>query len=117
MNNDKIPTKRTNQQSKALHKYLEMVSHELQNQGQSMRDVVRKMPLIEIPPTKNALKEIVWKPIMEVTLGRKSTTELKTNEVTQVYEIMAKFLAEQFQIDIPFPSEENTDEYIKSLDN
>ena len=103
-------------QNRAIHLYLSIVARELENQGQTMRDVVKKMPLVEIPPTTKSLKEIVWKPIQETSLGRKSTTELKTAEVRQIYEIISMFLAKEFEISLPFPSEEETDNYLKSYE-
>lgn len=97
---------RTHSQNNSIHLYLEMVAHELQNQGQTMENVIKALPTLEIPPTKNALKEIVWKPIQDVTLGKKSTTELETADVNKVYEVFSMFLSKNFQIDIPFPSNE-----------
>lgn len=91
-------------QNNAIHKYLDLVAHELQNQGQTMRDVIQKLPEVEILPTTKTLKEIVWKPIQKASLGKESTTELETAEVTLIYYIMSMFLSKHFQIDIPFPS-------------
>lgn len=98
-------TTRTEVQNKALHKYLELVAKELENQGQTMRDVLWRGRYLEVPPTKHSIKEMVWKPIQNATLGKKSTTELTTKEINQVYEVMSMFLARNFGIDIPFPSQ------------
>lgn len=115
---DTIPhPKRSNQQNKAIHKYLDLVAHELQNQGQTLQDIVKKVDMIEITPTTETLKSNIWKPIQEAMLGKKSTTELTTAEVNQVYEIISMFLSKNFQIDLPFPSYEDTDNYLKSYDN
>ena len=111
-----METKRTTTQNKSIHLYLEMVARELANQGQTMKDVVRLMPEVEIPPTKDSLKQIVWKPIQETALGKKSTTELTTAEVNTIYDIISMFLAKNFEISLPFPSQEETDNYLKSLE-
>lgn len=95
---------RTDQQNKAIHKYLEMVAHELCNQGQTMQDVIKHINKVEITPTKDNLKEIVWREIQKVLFGKKSTTELTTVEVNQVYEVMSMWLAKNFEISLPFPS-------------
>ena len=95
---------RTISQNNSIHQYLKLVAHELQNQGQTMRDVIQKLPEVEIPATTYTLKEILWKPIQKASLGKESTTELTTAEVTLVYDIMSMFLAKEFQIDMPFPS-------------
>ena len=108
--------KRTKRQNDALHLYLTLVAHELENGGYTMQDVVKKITTIEIPPTKDTVKSIIWKPIQNVLFEKKSTTELTTGEVNRVYEVMAQFLAQQFQISLPFPSEEDTINYLKSLE-
>jgi hypothetical protein len=113
----KQPLKRTITQNKALHKYFELIAQELQNQGQTMQGVIKKIDMCEITPTTRTVKEIIFKPIQEATLGKKSTTELTTSEINQVYEIMSMFLAKEFEISIPFPSYEQSDNYIKSYDN
>lgn len=108
---------RTLRQNSAIHAYVSMVAKELENQGQTIQDVVKKVDWCEITPTKQSVKETLWRPIQEATLGKKSTTELETNEVTKVYEIMSMFLAKQFNISIPFPSQEETESYLQSYDN
>src|SRR3990167_11370310 len=105
---------RTLTQNSAIHKYFELVARELQNQGQTMQQVIKKINWCEITPTKQSVKEIIWRPIQEEVCGKKSTTELTTSEVDQIYQITAMFLAKQFKISIPFPSIEETDEYLTS---
>ena len=108
--------KRTLTQNRGLYKYFELIAHELQNQGHTMNDVVEKYSAIEIYPTTHSVKEVLWKPIMTALLGKSSTTELTTKEINQVYDAVSMFLAKQFGISLPFPSQENTEEYIKSLE-
>ena len=108
---------RTSLQNKSLHLYFEMVAHELENQGQTMTNIIAKLPLIEITPTKNSIKELLWKPIAQSLFGKKSTTELTTAEITQVYEVMAMFLAKEFSISLPFPNQEETTNYLNSYEN
>ena len=82
-----------------------------------MQDVVKKIDMCEILPTTRTVKEIIFKPIQEAVLGKKSTTELTTGEVNQVYEVMSMFLAKNFEISLPFPSQELTDNYLQSYEN
>lgn len=114
-NNDKKAV-RTIRQNSAIHAYVSMVAHELANQGQTIQGIVKKVDFAEITPTKQSIKEILWRPIQEAVVGKKSTTELNTAEVSKIYEIMSMFLAKQFKISIPFPSQEETQEYLKSLE-
>lgn len=100
-----ITKQRTEQQNRALHKYLSLVAQELQNQGQTMQDVIKKINKVEIIPTTYNLKEIVWREIQKVHLGKESTTELTKNEVSEVYEIMSMWLSKNFEISIPFPDD------------
>ncbi len=104
---------RTSQQNKSLHLYLSMVARELQNQGQTMQDVVKAIRKVEILPTDKNLKELVWREIQKVVVQKESTTELAKNEVDEVYEVMSAWLAKEFQIDIPFPHDpDRIDNYI-----
>lgn len=108
---------RTARQNKALHTYLEMVAHELLNQGQTMTNVINKLPQVEITPTKDSVKEIIWRPLQEAVVGKKSTTELTTTEVTKVYEIMSMFLSKQFGISLSFPEDLGFEQYLEANGN
>lgn len=90
--------------------YLDQVAHELQNQGQTLQDVVAKINKVEIIPTKDNLKEVVWREIQKVVVNKESTIFLTKHEVNQVYEVMSMWLAKNFQIDLPFPHDEDLQE-------
>lgn len=107
---------RSNQQSKAIHVYVQMVADELCNQGQTLQNVIQHINRVEITPTKENVKQVVWHEIQKALFGKKSTTELTTDEVNKVYEVMSMFLAREFEISLPFPSEEQSDNYLKSYD-
>jgi len=97
------PKQRTELQNRAIHLYLTQVAHELQNQGQTMQDVVKKINKVEIKPTMHNLKELVWREIQKVHLGKESTTFLTKHEVTEIYDIMSMWLSKNFEISLPFP--------------
>lgn len=98
---------RTIQQNKSIHKYCTMVAEELSNQGQTMQNVIKHITRVEIHPTKENVKEIIWREIQKALFGKQSTTELNTSQVDKVYQVMSQFLAREFEIDLPFPSKEN----------
>lgn len=99
-------TQRTPQQNKALHKYCEMVAEQLNDAGYDLKAVLEKKA-IPVPCTKENIKENVFKKIEKALFPDKaSTTQLTTGEVTEVYDVMNKWLGEQFKIHVPFPSEE-----------
>jgi hypothetical protein len=107
---------RSSAQNNSIHLYLEQVAIALDREGHSMQDVVKAIKKAEIRPTMEALKEIVWKPIQWILFKKKSTTKLITTEVDRVYETVNAFIGREFQIHIPFPSQEIKDyeQYIKN---
>jgi hypothetical protein len=102
---EELVKQRTHAQNNALHLYLSMVANELQNQGQTLQNIVKAIKKVEIIPTKENLKEVVWREIQKAILGKESTTFLTKHEVTEVYEVMSMWLAKNFGIDIPFPND------------
>ncbi len=105
--NDIHPKQRTENQNRAIHLYLTWVARELQNQGQTMQQVVKKIDKVEITPTMQNVKEIVWREIQKTMFKKDSTTFLTKHEVTQVYEVMSMWLAKNFNISLPFPNDED----------
>lgn len=94
---------RTQSQNNALHLYLSRVADELNKEGRTMQDVMRAVKRAEIRPTMEGLKEVVWKPMQEIMLAKKSTTELTKQEVDEVFEMFNAFMGREFGIHIPFP--------------
>lgn len=105
---------RTSQQNKALHKHLELLADALDREGHTLQDVVAQIKKAEIRPTKDNLKECVWKPLLFAMYGKTSTTEMTTAEVDRVYEAMNAFIGREFHLHIPFPSRDVDDFYVLS---
>src|ERR1044071_6647334 len=93
---------RTIQQNKALHLYFQIIAEKLNDAGLDMRVVLK--PEVEIPWTKESVKDHLWRPVQDLYLKKDSTTELTTDEITKVYEVLNRFLAEKHGISEPFPS-------------
>ena len=74
-----------------------------------LAQISRKLE-IEIQWTPENVGDIIWRPIQKALTNTTSTTELTTKQVDEVYEHIAKFLAEKFSLNIPFPSEESLSE-------
>lgn len=108
MDKDLIKEKqRTDSQNRALHLYLTQVANELDRQGHTMQDVVKKITKVEIKPTMHNVKEIIWREIMKAQLGKESTTFLaKQEDIDKVYDVMNKWLGTYFEIHLPFPVDE-----------
>ena len=105
---------RTSQQNKAVHKFFEILSTELNTKGLDARMVLK--PTYQIWWTPEMIKRDLWKPLQEAMYSKKSTTELTTSEVSKVYEQIAHILGEKFGVEIEFPSEQETDNYLNSLE-
>lgn len=82
------------------------MAEELDRHGHTLQDVVKEIRKAEIRPTKENLKEVMWKPYQKAALNKDSTTELTTVEVDRVYEGLNKWIGERFHFHIPFPSNE-----------
>ena len=107
------------QQQKSLHLYLELVAETLDREGRTMQDVVKAIKRAEIRPTKMALKEVVWKPLFKIISGKDSTTQHDPKDLDRTFEAMNKWLGEQFEIHVPFPTQEIKDyeSYVKNTQN
>ena len=94
---------RTLTQNKSIHKYFELVSSALK--GYSVSVIIEKLSSqgIELFITPHVVKEI-WRTIQLQQVGKKSTTRLTTNEIDIVYDVFNKFISENFEVTIPFPS-------------
>ncbi|HQI26285.1 MAG TPA: hypothetical protein PLY95_03520 [Candidatus Paceibacterota bacterium] len=96
---------RTLRQNNALHKYFEMASVALNDAGYDIKKTLNSK--LEHPWNGERFKELIWRPVQEACLGKKSTTELcKAREIDIVYEVINKHLSEKYGIYVPFPSEE-----------
>jgi len=58
----------------------------------------------------------LFRPIMKAMLLKDSTTELDTKEISDVWEVLMSQLGEKKGVEyIEFPSEKQTEAYLKSL--
>lgn len=109
-----MKTKRTPKQNSSLHLYCKILMEVLNEAGLDQRVVLK--PEVDIPWTLKAVKEKLWKPIQEVVLDKESTTELNTDEVSKVYDVLHRHLVDKFGAvtEFPqFPSEESRIDYDK----
>ena len=98
----KANKQRTLTQNRAIHKYCSMLAKDLNDAGYDMKKVIKEE--VDIPWSEGNAKEFLWRPIQKALGLPDSTTDLATNEVSQVYEVLSKNLAEKFNITTPFPS-------------
>ncbi len=93
---------RTSQQNKALHKYCELLAVVLNDAGLDMKTVLK--PEIDIPWTKESVKNHLWRPIQEIMLDKESTTEMDTSDPSDIYLVLDRHLAEKFGVHVEWPS-------------
>jgi len=104
---DKAEKQRTEQQNKALHLFFRLLAEKLNEHGKDLATILVKSP-IDIPATEKNVKEVIWRPIQEAMLGKKSTTILTTKEIDRIVDVICKFLGEM-KIECPtFPSVEDS---------
>ena len=102
--------KRTEAQNNALHLYFEMIAQALNREGLDIRVVLQVIAEkgVDMMWSKELVKELLWRRIQKKYLGKHSTTELDSiGEITQIYDMLNKFLSENFFITQPFPSLES----------
>lgn len=93
---------RTPVQNRSLHAYFTLVAESLNNSNLSVRDVLK--PGVDVPWTPLTVKELLWRSVQRIFLGKESTSLLSTKEVNQVYEIVDRHLSQIGLDSIPFPS-------------
>lgn len=93
---DAPPKTRTLTQNRALHLWLSQLAQTLNDAGLDMKRVLKTE--VDIPWTQESAKEFLWRPIQQVMLSKKSTTEAETSEYNQVYETLSLHLMQKFSI-------------------
>jgi hypothetical protein len=93
---------RTTTQNKALHKYYSLLSDALNEAGYDMKKTLKESA--EIPWTAEAVKLNIWKPVQDAMLDKKSTTELETTEVDEIYKVVDRHLSQKTGVHVEFPS-------------
>ena len=95
---------RTLQQNKALHKFCELLADALNDAGYDMKKTLK--PGVDIPWTKDMIKEHIWRPVMKAMEGVESTTEMNTVDPSEIYEVVNRHMAEKFGVHVSWPSNE-----------
>lgn len=95
---------RTILQNKALHKYFELLAEALNNAGWDMKKTLKEE--VEIPWTKESVKNHLWRPIQEIMLSKHSTTELNTKNPSEIYAVLDRHLSSKTGVHVEFPKDE-----------
>jgi len=91
---------RTSQQNKGIHAFCGEVAKQMEARGLDMKTVLKDG--VPISPTKELIKEYMWKPIQKALTGKESTTAINKKQVNEVYEYLSRLLAEKYDINVRF---------------
>jgi len=93
----------TKQQRKAVHKYLRLLATEFNDKNVGMKAMLNHKPEMEIMPTMDSLKEMIWKPICKALYGVESSEDLEPGQVDKVYQAINDWTTLEHGISIRFP--------------
>ena len=103
---------RTSQQNKAAHVYFTLVAEALNEAGLDMKQVLPRQ--VDIPWSRETVKELIWRPIQDAQLRKRSTTELTRGEIDAVYETVNRFLS-GMGLHVPFPTAEEDKIFVPGI--
>jgi len=106
--------KRSLLQNASLHLYFTLLAEELTGAGYNLKETLENIRL-DIPVTPISVKENIFKPVLKAMTGKDSTTQMTTGEITTIWEALNLALGTRMGIHVPFPSQEQTGAYQKSL--
>lgn len=93
---------RTSRQNRALHLLFDLLASELNEAGLDMRRTLKES--IDIPWNGDTVKEYLWRPVQQAQLQKKSTTELTTKDIDEVFDTINRHLGTKFGLYMAFPS-------------
>jgi hypothetical protein len=93
---------RTDVQNRALHLMFDQLAKELNDRGLYISKVIK----VDAPWNKERVKELIWRPTQMKILNKKSTTQLTTKDIDEVF-IPIERAVNELGCDIQFPSIEH----------
>lgn len=99
---------RSTQQNKALHKHCDLVAKECNEIGFTYSEYIRQRPKLEMPWTMERVKDL-WRTAAYHMYGHTSTSQITTDQIDKIYDVVNKAIAEITGVHVPFPSIEEYD--------
>ncbi len=93
---------RSNTQNRSLHLYFSLLAAELNKGGLTVEKTIK----VDTAWTGESIKELIWKPIQNAVLNKKSTTKLTKDEVSKVYDTLNYALSTKYGLYVAFPSQD-----------
>lgn len=95
--------KRTILQNASIHKYCLLLANQFNEAGLDMKAVL-ETKTVSVEWSMVSVKEVIWRPIQLALFDKESSTQLETDQVSKVYEQIARHLSENLNITQSFPS-------------
>jgi len=110
MFNWKTGRQRTDTQNAAIHVFCRLIAEQLNDAGYEM--VVDSKVLrseVEVPWTQDSVKDFLWRKVqMSLYPEKQSTVKLERKEVSEVAEVITRYLSEKFNLQVSFPNKDKT---------
>ena len=97
--------KATPKQRAAIEVYCRLLSEALNDAGIEMKTFF-KVKVVDIPWSQARVKDLIWRQVQQPMTGKKSTRQLDVVEVSEIYNVVQRHIAENFGVHVEFPSEE-----------
>ena len=106
----KTGRQRTDTQNAAIHVFCRLIAEELNAAGYEMKvDSPVLKSQIEVPWTQESVKDFIWRKVqMSLYPEKESTVKLERAEVSEVADVIIRYLAEKFGVQVNFPSRGDT---------
>jgi len=93
---------RTRLQNRSMHLYSSLVSKELNDSGWTKKKYY-EVKEVDIGWTPESVLDDIWRGIQEAMFQHRSTSKLKTEQVSEVYDRMSRHLSEFCNVTPGFP--------------
>ena len=100
--------KRSIKQNKSIHLYFTQLAEALNDAGYDVKKTMKHD--FSIPWNDKLVKELLWRQVQEVMTDIESTANLEPKQVSEVYEVVNRHIAQTTGVSVSFP-----DEYSLSL--
>ena len=94
--------KRSLQQNNAMWLYWKNLADAFNDAGLDMKKVLNDE--VDIPWNEDLIKEHIWGKIQELLVGHTKTSKLESKQVSEIYDIVNRRVAQNHGVNVPFPS-------------
>ena len=96
---------RTIPQNNSIRLYCSNLAKAL-NEGGCDMEMVFRAKTVSVPWSRDKVLEALWRDLQEALFNTRSTTKLKTDEVSRVYDVLNRHISTEFGVSVEFPDRE-----------